>query len=32
MNQPDLIRLKHMIDVGEEIALFINGKTIEEND
>ena len=29
MNQPDLIRIRHMIDAAEEIASFIKGKTIE---
>jgi uncharacterized protein with HEPN domain len=30
MNQPDLIRIGHMIDAAEEIASFIRGKTVED--
>jgi uncharacterized protein with HEPN domain len=30
MNQPDLIRIRHMIDAADEIASFIKGKRVED--
>jgi len=30
MKQPDIIRIKHMVDAVEEISSFIQGKTIDD--